>query len=184
VAKPSCQSNGDCAGQVCLNSVCVPCSDPGAPVCDSGGTCNATTGLCELPADQDVGEPCGEAIYGDCLPGLYCLGYTGYTRYCFEPCVPDDDPFCQPGNTDICTSLGDETDGYCEFGGDIPLDGDCSADDGRSCVAGAICYGNNWVGYSCTQACDFLDDDPGCPSGYYCYSLEDSANPMLGVCDW
>jgi hypothetical protein len=177
-----CTSNADCAGRVCTSGSCTPCTDPGAAACDAGLTCDPGSGQCVSPATQDVGDPCGDG-YGECLPDLLCLGYEGFTFHCYASCTPADDPFCQPGNTEACVGMDDAQEGYCEFGGDIPLDDRCDLDDGRDCVVGTGCIYDSWYGhYYCTRLCDYDDDDPGCPGMYVCRDLEDPENPGLGYC--
>jgi hypothetical protein len=156
-------------------------------VWQNGTDCAATSEICQngacVPntATQDVGEPCGES-YGDCLDGLLCLGYQGFTSHCYAACNPSQDPFCQPQNDEVCIALGSSTEGYCEFGGDIREGQECGLGDGRECEKGTICLVDMFGDAYCTRACDAYDHDPGCPFMYFCRNLYDDNNPDLGYC--
>lgn len=172
-----CYYNSDCRSEyVCypLNSiegVCWPrCDNPGRK-CPSGYACNSKTGFCE--GTQDVAQPCGGS-YNYCKPGLICAGPANGQAYCYEACDHFMDAFCKDNS--ICVEIDSET-SICDFGGDVPVGGDCTYKD---CQKGLICLGNSVTGYKCYYACDRLDNNPKCPSGKVCTSI--SGETQLGYC--
>ncbi|MCX7943517.1 MAG: hypothetical protein N2746_03305 [Deltaproteobacteria bacterium] len=172
-----CNSNSECRSEyVCypLNSfegVCWPrCDNPGRK-CPGGYVCNVQTGLCE--GTQDVGQPCG-GTYNYCKKGLICAGPPNGQAYCYEACDHFVDAFCKDNS--ICVELDSET-SICDFGGDVPAGGDCTYSD---CKKGLVCLGNSISGYKCYYACDRLDNNPKCPAGKTCASIEGEI--QLGYC--
>lgn len=172
-----CYSDQDCRSEyVCYpinsyESVCWPrCNNPGRG-CPAGYVCNASTGFCE--GTQDVEEPCGGS-YNYCKEGLICAGPANGQAYCYKACDHYTDAFCEDNS--ICLELDSDT-SICDFGGDVPVGGDCTNDD---CQKGLLCLGNSVSGYKCYYACDRNDNNPSCPAGKTCTSL--SGETQLGYC--
>lgn len=172
-----CYRDSDCRSEyVCypLNSyegVCWPrCNNPGRK-CPSGYVCNPATGFCE--GTQDVEEPCG-GTYNYCKEGLICAGPSNGQAYCYKSCDYFVDAFCSDGS--VCIRLNSDID-ICDFGGDVPVGGDCSYED---CRKGLVCLGNSISGYKCYNACDRWDNDPKCPTGKICTLIYGES--QLGYC--